>query len=58
VEKKSISQILVAADSFQEAYDNFMEFFFIYMAYFEIYTIQETAILDVYEADLAGKKED
>ncbi|MDE5726290.1 MAG: DUF4494 domain-containing protein [Duncaniella sp.] len=58
VEKKSISQILVAADSFKEAYDNFMEGMKSTLADFEINTIQETAILDVYEADLAGKKED
>ena len=58
VEKKSISQILVAADSFKEAYDNFMEGMKSTLADFEINTIHETAILDVYEADLAGKKED
>lgn len=58
VEKKSISQILVSADSFKEAYDNFMEGMKSTMADFEINTIQETPILDVYDADLGGKKED
>lgn len=54
VEKKSISQILVAADSFKEAYDNFMEGMKGTMADFEINTIQETLIMDVYDADLSG----
>ena len=54
VEKKSISQILVCADSFKEAYDNFMEGMKGTMADFEINTIQETLIMDVYDADLSG----
>ena len=58
VEKKSISQYLVSADSFKEAYDHFMEGMKGTMADFEINTIQETAIMDVYEADLSGKKND
>lgn len=58
VEKKSISQILVAADSFKEAYDNFMDGMKGTMADFEINTIQETPILDVYDADLSGGKKD
>lgn len=56
VEKKSISQYLVAADSFKEAYDHFMEGMKGTLADFEINTIQETPIMDVYEADLSGKK--
>lgn len=56
VEKKSISQYLVSADSFKEAYDHFMEGMKGTLADFEINTIQETAIMDVYEADLSGKK--
>lgn len=55
VEKKSITQFLVAADSFKEAYDNFMEGMSGTMADFEINTIQETPIMDVYDADLSGK---
>lgn len=58
VEKKSISQILVAADSFKEAYDNFMAGMNGTMADFEINTIQETLIMDVYDADLSGEKND
>lgn len=58
VEKKSISQFLVPADSFKEAYDNFMEGMKGTLADFEINTIQETAIMDVYPADLSGKKSD
>ena len=54
VEKKSISQILVCADSFKEAYDNFMEGMKGTLADFEINTIQETLIMDVYDADLSG----
>ncbi|MDE5749489.1 MAG: DUF4494 domain-containing protein, partial [Duncaniella sp.] len=56
VEKKSITQFLVAADSFKEAYDHFMEGMKGTMADFEINTIQETAIMDVYTANLAAKK--
>lgn len=52
VEKKSISQILVAADNFKEAFDNFMEGMQGTLADFEINTIQETMIMDVYDAKL------
>ena len=45
----------MSADSFKEAYDNFMEGMSGTMADFEINTIQETAIMDVYDADLSGK---
>ena len=55
VEKKSISQILVAADSFKEAFDNFMKGT---MADFEINTIQETLIMDVYDANLSGESKE
>ncbi|MBD5300407.1 MAG: DUF4494 domain-containing protein [Duncaniella sp.] len=54
VEKKSISQILVAADDFKEAFDNFMDGMKSTLADFEINTIQETLIMDVYDADLGG----
>ena len=55
VEKKSISQILVSAD-FKEAYDNFMDGMKGTMADFEINTIQETLIMDVYDANLGGEE--
>ncbi len=58
VEKKSISQILVAADSFKEAFDNFMEGMKGTMADFEINTIQETLIMDVYDANLSGESKE
>lgn len=58
VEKKSISQILVAGDSFKEAYDNFLEGMSGTLADFEINAIQETKIMDVYDADLSGKSDD
>ena len=58
VEKKSISQILVAADSFKEAFDNFMEGMKGTMADFEINTIQETLIMDVYDANLSGENKE
>ena len=54
VEKKSISQILVAADDFKEAFDNFMDGMKSTLADFEINTIHETLIMDVYDADLGG----
>lgn len=57
VEKKSITQYLVAGDSFKEAYDHFMDEMKTTLADFEINTIQETPIMDVYDADL-GKKEE
>ena len=58
VEKRSITQYLVAGDSFKEAYDHFMDEMKSTLADFEINTIQETPIMDVYDADLSGKKED
>ncbi|WP_290395507.1 DUF4494 domain-containing protein [uncultured Duncaniella sp.] len=58
VEKKSISQILVAADSFKEAFDNFMEGLKGTLADFEINTIQETLIMDVYDANLSGENKE
>ena len=58
VEKKSIAQILVAADSFKEAFDNFMEGMKGTMADFEINTIQETLIMDVYDANLSGESKE
>ena len=56
VEKKSISQILVAADSFKEAFDNFMEGMKGTMADYDVTAINETPIMDVYKVKLAGEK--
>lgn len=58
VEKRSISQILVAATGFKGAYDRFMEGMKGTMADFEIVSIAETPIMDVYAANLSGKKEE
>lgn len=54
VEKKSISQILVAGTDFKGAYDNFMEGMKGTMADFDIVSINETAIMDVYKAKLSN----
>lgn len=53
-EKKSISQILVAASDFKGAYDNFMDGMKGTMADFDIVSINETPIMDVYKAKLAS----
>lgn len=54
VEKRSVSQILVAGSDFKNAYDNFMEGMKGTMADFEIVSISETPIMDVYNAKLAS----
>lgn len=51
-EKKTTSQILVAASDFKGAYDNFMDGMKGTMADFEIASIAETQIMDVYDAKL------
>lgn len=53
VEKKTTSQILVAANSFRESLDSFMEGMKGTMADFEIASITETPIMDVFKARLA-----
>ncbi|MDE5786307.1 MAG: DUF4494 domain-containing protein [Duncaniella sp.] len=57
-EKRAVSQILVAATGFKGAYDRFMEGMKGTMADFEIVSISETPIMDVYAANLDGKKEE
>ena len=54
-EKKQISQILVAGSDFKGAYDNFMEGMKGTLADFDIVSITETAIMDVYKANLGGE---
>ncbi|MDE5844121.1 MAG: DUF4494 domain-containing protein [Muribaculaceae bacterium] len=49
-EKKTISQVLVAANDFKGAYDNFMEGMKGTLGDFEIHSINETMIMDVYNA--------
>lgn len=56
-EKKSVAQILVAANDFKGAYDNFMEGMKGTMADFEIQSITETLIMDVYGVKLGAKSQ-
>lgn len=49
VEKKSISQILVAASDFKGAYDNLEEGMKSTLADYEIVSISETLIMDVFK---------
>lgn len=53
VEKRSISQILVGAADFKEAYDNFYDGMKGTMADFELVSLAETPIMDVYPAKLS-----
>ncbi len=55
VEKKSISQILVAASDFRGALDNFLEGMKGTMADYEIVSINETPLVDVYKVQLDGQ---
>lgn len=55
VEKKSISQILVAASDFRGALDNFLESMKGTMADYEIVSINETPLVDVYKVKLDGQ---
>lgn len=54
-EKRSISQMLVAANNFREAFDNFTEGMKSTMADYEIVSISETPIMDVYGVKLGEK---
>ncbi|MBD5316449.1 MAG: DUF4494 domain-containing protein [Bacteroides sp.] len=54
-EKRSVSQMLVAANSFKEAFENFVEGMSSTMADYEIVSISETPIMDVYGARLGEK---
>lgn len=51
-EKRSISQILVQASNFKEAYDNFIEGMKGTMADYEVVQINETPLMDVYKMKL------
>lgn len=52
-EKRGISQILVGASDFKEAYDNFLGGMKGTMADFELVSLAETQIMDVYTAKLS-----
>lgn len=49
-EKRTISQILVGASNFKEAYDNFLDKMGDTLADFELVSLTETPILDVFSA--------
>ena len=55
-EKKTVTTMLVAASDFKGAYDNFMEGMKSTMADFEIQAINETLIMDVFDAKLGNKE--
>lgn len=48
VEKRTVSQILVAGSDFKSAYDNFLEGMRGTMADFELVSLSETPLMDVY----------
>lgn len=54
-EKRSVSQMLVAANSFREAFENFVEGMKPTLADYEIVSISETPLMDVYGARLGEK---
>ncbi len=53
-EKRSISQMLVAGSDFKDAYDNFMEGMKGTLGDFELVSLNETPIMDVYDAELGN----
>lgn len=57
-EKRTASLILVQASDFEDALKNFMKGMEGTLGDFEIASITETQLMDVYPADLSGKKED
>lgn len=57
-EKRSVSQIVVEGPDFKGAFDNFTAGMKGTMADYEVVSISETAYIDVYGADLSGKKEE
>ena len=54
VEKKTANYIMVQAADFKKAFDNFMAGMKGTMSDFEVASITETAIIDVYQANLGG----
>lgn len=53
VEKRSVSQVLVAGSDFKNAFDNLLDGMKGTMADYEIVSIAETPIMDVYDAKLS-----
>ena len=58
VEKKTANYIMVQATDFKKAFDNFMAGMKGTMSDFEVASITETAIMDVYQANLGGTAAD
>lgn len=57
-EKKSVSQIMVAANDFRGALDAFMAGMKDTMADFDIVSITETPVMDVYRLEVEDRKDD
>lgn len=58
VEKKTANYIMVQAADFKKAFDNFMAGMKGTMSDFEVASVTETAIMDVYQANLGGTAAD
>lgn len=58
VEKRTANYIMVQAADFKKAFDNFMAGMKGTMSDFEVASITETAIMDVYQANLGGTAAD
>ncbi|MDE7410917.1 MAG: DUF4494 domain-containing protein [Paramuribaculum sp.] len=56
VEKKTVSQILVAGSDFKGAYDNFLDGMKSTMADYELVSLSETPLMDVYAAKLTSAR--
>lgn len=54
VEKKTVSQILVAGSDFKGAYSNFLDGMKSTLADYELVSLAETPLMDVYAAKLAA----
>ncbi len=53
-EKKSVSQMLVAGSDFKNAFDNFMDGMKGTLGDFELVSLNETPLMDVYDAELGN----
>lgn len=53
-EKKSVTQMLVAGSDFKNAFDNFMDGMKGTLGDFELVSLNETPLMDVYDAELGN----
>ncbi len=53
-EKKSVSQMLIAGSDFRNAFDNFMDGMKGTLGDFELVSLNETPLMDVYDAELGN----